>query len=302
MSAAAPLSPRAVVRARRRASLARTWEVFRSNRMGLWGLGILGFFVALALAAPLLVDREALSATCICNGRPYQPPSAAFPFGTDNLGRSVLALTVWGSRVSLLVGFLATLISVLIGSIIGIAAGYLGRRSESVLMRLTDWFLVIPFLPLAIVLASVLGRSLFVIVLVIGLTSWPSTARIVRAQVLSVKTRPYVERARALGASGWHLVTRHVLPNVGPLIFANTILTVAIAILSETTLSFLGLGDPLSISWGTLLEFAFNGGAATSGQWWWLVPPGLAIVLVVLAFTMCGFALDEVFNPRLRRR
>lgn len=296
------MSARAIVRARRVASIRRTWSIFRSNRMGVWGLGILAFFVTVALAAPLLVDREALSATCPCNGAPYSPPSAAFPFGTDNLGRSVLALTVWGSRISLVVGFLATVISVGIGAVVGIAAGYLGRGSEAVLMRLTDWFLVIPFLPLAIVLASVLGRSLLVIVLVIGLTSWPATARIVRAQVLSVKTRPYVERARALGASGWHLVTRHVLPNVGPLIFANTILTVAIAILSETTLSFLGLGDPLSISWGTLLEFAFNGGAATSGQWWWLVPPGLAIVLVVLAFTMCGFALDEVFNPRLRRR
>ncbi len=141
---------------------------------------------------------------------------------------------------------------------IGIVAGYYGRATETVLMRLTDWFLVIPFLPLAIVLASVLGRSLAIIILVIGITSWPSTARIVRAQVLSVKTRAYVERAQALGASSWHLVTRHILPNVGPLIFANTILTVAIAILSETTLSFLGLGDPLSISWGTILEFAFG--------------------------------------------
>ena len=302
MSAVSVLTPRAIVRARRREALGRTWRVFRANRLGVWGLGILAFFVVLALAAPLLVDREALTATCACNGIPYSPPSGAFPFGTDNLGRSVLALTIWGSRISLLVGFLAALISMLIGSLVGIAAGYLGRAPEAVLMRLTDWFLVIPFLPLAIVLASLLGRSLLVIVLVIGFTSWPGTARIVRAQVLSVKTRPYVERARALGASGWHLVTRHVLPNVGPLILANTILTVAIAILSETTLSFLGLGNPLSISWGTLLEFAFNGGAATSGQWWWLLPPGLAIVLVVLAFTMCGFALDEVFNPRLRKR
>ena len=302
MSGSAILSPRAVALARRRAALRRTWAVFRGNRMGTWGLGILAFFVLVAVAAPLLVDREALTATCTCNGSPYDAPSLAFPFGTDNLGRSVLALTIWGARISLLVGFLATLLSMVIGSVVGIVAGYLGRAPETILMRLTDWFLVIPFLPLAIVLASVLGRSLIVIVLVIGLTSWPGTARIVRAQVLSITTRPYVERARALGASGWHLVTRHVLPNVGPLIFANTVLTVAIAILSETTLSFLGLGDPLSISWGTLLQFAFQGGAATSGQWWWLVPPGLAIVLVVLAFTMCGFALDEVFNPRLRER
>ncbi|MFM7719380.1 MAG: ABC transporter permease [Actinomycetota bacterium] len=302
MAGATTLSARGIVWARRRAALRRNWDIYRRNRMGLWGLGILAAFVLAAVAAPLIADREGLSAICTCNGTPFSPPSADFPFGTDNLGRSVFTLTLWGSRISLLVGFLATLISMAIGSIIGLAAGYFGRTSETVLMRLTDWFLVIPFLPLAIVLASVLGRSLVVIVLVIGLTSWPATARIVRAQVLSVKTRPYVERARALGASNTHLIVHHVLPNVGPLIFANTILTVAIAILSETTLSFLGLGDPLRISWGALLEFAFKGGAATSGQWWWLVPPGLAIVLVVLAFTMCGFALDEVFNPRLRER
>jgi peptide/nickel transport system permease protein len=111
-----------------------------------------------------------------------------------------------------------------------------------------------------------------------------------------------VERSRALGSSNWHLITRHILPNVGPLIFANTILTVAIAILSESTLAFLGLGDPLSISWGTMLDFAFSAGAATTGKWWWLLPPGLAIVFIVLAFTMCGFALDEILNPKLRER
>jgi peptide/nickel transport system permease protein len=270
--------------------------------MGMAGLLILAFFVAVAVLAPLIADREALDPTCPCTGAPLQAPSLEFPFGTDDLGRSVFALTLWGSRVSLLVGFFATLISILIGSVVGIVAGYYGRWTETVLMRLTDWFLVIPFLPLAIVLASLLGRSLVIIIFVIGVTSWPSTARIVRAQVLSVKTRPYVERARALGATNWHLTTRHVLPNVGPIIFANTVLLVAIAILSETTLSFLGLGDPLSISWGTILEAAFNAGAASAGNWWWLVPPGVAIVLVVLAFTMCGYALDEVLNPRLRRR
>lgn len=276
--------------------------MYRKSKMGLGGLVILAFFIIVAVLAPLIAPGEALDATCECNGIPFSSPSLDFPFGTDNLGRSILALTVWGSRISLAVGMLATLISMVIGSVVGLVAGYFGRWPETVLMRLTDWFLVIPFLPLAIVLASILGQSMFVIILVIGVTSWPSTARIVRAQVLSVKTRPYVERAQALGAGSWHLVTRHILPNVGPLILANTILTVAIAILSETTLAFLGLGDPLTISWGRILEFAFNAGAAGSGQWWWLLPPGLAIVMVVLAFTMCGFALDEIVNPRLRHR
>jgi peptide/nickel transport system permease protein len=266
------------------------------------GLVVLALFVGVALAAPLIVGAEQLDPTCPCAGRPLQAPSLEFPFGTDDLGRSVFALTVWGARISLLVGFAATFISVLIGAVVGIVAGYRGQWTELLLMRFTDWFLVIPFLPLAIVLASVLGRSLVIIILVIGITSWPSTARIVRAQVLSVKTRPYVERARALGSGGWHLTTRHILPNVGPVIFANTVLLVAIAILSESTLSFLGLGDPTATSWGTILDAAFSAGSATAGNWWWLVPPGLAIVVVVLAFTTCGYALDEILNPRLRRR
>jgi peptide/nickel transport system permease protein len=297
-----PEDPGKIAWARRRRSLQRIVRIYRKNKMGMAGLVILAFFVLVAVLAPLISAEEGLDPTCPCNGEPTQPPSLEFPFGTDDLGRSVFTLTVWGSRISLMVGLFATLISILIGSLVGIVAGYHGRWTESVLMRFTDWFLVIPFLPLAIVLASLLGRSLLIIILVIGITSWPSTARIVRAQVLSVKTRPYVERSRALGASNWHLATRHILPNVGPIIFANTVLLVAIAILSETTLAFLGLGDPLSISWGTILDSAINAAAATSGYWWWLVPPGLAIVLVVLAFTMCGYALDEILNPNLRRR
>lgn len=297
-----PKNARQIVWARRRRSASRIWATYRKSKMGMAGLVILALFILVAAAAPLIASEEALEATCECNGAPFSPPSLEFPFGTDNLGRSILALTVWGSRISLAVGLLATFIAIGIGALVGIIAGYFGRWPETLLMRLTDWFLVIPFLPLAIVLASILGQSMGVIILVIGVTSWPSTARIVRAQVLSVKTRPYVERAQALGASSWHLVTRHILPNVGPLILANTILTVAIAILSETTLAFLGLGDPLTISWGRILEFAFNAGAAGGGQWWWLLPPGLAIVFVVLAFTMCGFALDEIVNPKLRER
>ena len=157
----------------------------------------------------------------------------------------MLSLTIWGARVSLIVGLAATLITVVIGTSIGLVAGYYGGWRETGLMRLTDWFLVIPFLPLAIVLAVILKPSLYTVIFVIGITSWPSTARVIRAQVLTLKTRGYVERSRALGSRDYRLVTRHILPNVGPLIFANTVLIVAIAILTETTLSFLGLGpDP----------------------------------------------------------
>ena len=265
------------------------------------GLVILILFVAMAVFAPVLVPESELDVTK-ATGAPFSPPSAEFPLGTDESGRSVLALTVWGSRVSLAVGFLASVISVVIGSVVGIVAGHFGRWPDSVLMRVTDWFLVIPFLPLAIVLATVLGPSLANIAFVIGITSWPGTARIVRAQALAVTSRPYIERGRALGAGDWHLITRHVLPNVVPLIFANTVLIVAVAILSETTLAFLGLGDPLRVSWGSMLDSAFTQGAASIGAWWYLVPPGVCILLVVLAFTMIGQALESVLNPRLRGR
>jgi peptide/nickel transport system permease protein len=271
------------------------------NKMGVAGLAILTVFVLLAVFADVLVPEAKLSVTS-APGTPLQPPSAQFWLGTDEHGRSVLDLVIQGSQISLLVGFLATAVSMLIGSLVGIVAGYVGGWIEVVLMRFTDWFLVIPFLPLAIVLLAILGRGLFVIAFVIGITTWPGTARLVRAQVLTLKERPYVERARALGASNSQIVTRHILPNVFPLIFANTTLVVAIAIYTEAVLSFLGLGDPFSISWGSILESAFAEGAISLGAWWYLVPPGLCIVLVVLAFTMCGYAFDEILDPRLRDR
>ena len=294
-------SGRAVRRARRVQTLRTSAGLFFRNKMGVAGLAILIVFVLMALFANVLAPEARLS-VINAPGAPLEPPSATFWLGTDELGRSVLDLVIQGSQISLLVGFFATGISMLIGAFIGIAAGYFGGWGDVILMRFTDWFLVIPFLPLAIVLAAILGQSLFIIALVIGITTWPGTARVVRAQVLTLKERPYVERARALGAGHRHIIGRHILPNVFPLIFANTILVVAVAILAETTLSFLGLGDPFSVSWGSILESAFSEGAISLGAWWYLVPPGLCIVLVVLGFTMCGYAFDEILDPRLRKR
>jgi peptide/nickel transport system permease protein len=302
VAVAAPRSARAIAWTRRRAAAARVWAVYRQSRMGMIGLAILIVFTLIAVFVPVFSSRDALDVTK-ATAPSLAPPSWHYPLGTDESGRSVLTLTLWGSRISLLVGVMATLLSMVIGSAVGIAAGFFGGRwIDAVLVRAIDWFLVIPFLPLAIVLATVLGPSLTNIIIVIGVTSWASTARIIRAQTLSVRERPYMERARALGAGNWHLVTRHVLPNVFPLIFANTVLVVAIAILSESTLSFLGLGDPLAVSWGTMLEGAFDSGAVSTGAWWYLLAPGIAIVLVVLAFTMCGQALEKVFNPKLADR
>ena len=169
-------------------------------------------------------------------------------------------------------------------------------------MRLTDAFLVIPWLPLAMVLAAAWGQNYWMIILIIGITSWPGTARVIRSDTLRVRELSFIERAKAIGSKNGHIMSKHVLPNVMPLIFANLVLVVAIAILSETTLSFLGLGDPLNFSWGTMLHYAWVNGAAGLPAWWYLLPPGIAIILVVLAFTFIGTAYDEVLDPKLRKR
>jgi len=295
------LTPRQVTWRRRKDSFGRSWAEFSRHRSGLLGLTVLTFFALVALLAPVLADSDGLSRTTAA-GEVLAAPTADYWLGTDEYGRSVLTLLIHGARVSLLVGLLATVISMVLGTVIGIASGFLGGRIQALLFRLTEWFLVIPFLPLALVLATLLGGSLGTVAFVIGVTTWPGTALLIRSQTLSIKERPYMERARVLGASKWHLMTHHIMPNVMPMVFANTTLTVAGAILTETTLSFLGFGDPNRVSWGTMLDSAFSNGALTLGAWWFLFPPGICVVLVVLAFTLVGQALEEVFNPRLRER
>jgi peptide/nickel transport system permease protein len=266
------------------------------------GLVALVVIVATALLAPVISNHDELRAVNTIDNPTWATPSEFPPLGTDNLGRSVWAQFVWGARISLLVGLAATLIAIVIGSVVGILSGFYRGIGSGILMRLTEWFLVIPFLPLAIVLAAILGPSIRNIILVIGITSWPSTARLVRAQVLTLKERLYVERSRALGASNRHLIGRHIFPNVSPIILANLTLTVPIAILSETTLAFLGLGDPTRASWGKMLDEAFRAGALSRDAWWYFLPPGLGIMAVVLAFTLIGTALEEIVDPRLRER
>lgn len=294
-------SPGRITWQRRRAALGRVWSQYRADRGGLVGLGLLVLIALLALLAPLLTDAAQLSPTNAV-GEKLAPPSGDFVLGTDADGVSVLLLTWWGARVSLLVGVTATLISVFIGTAIGMLAAHFGGWPSAVLMRITDFFLVLPPLVLAIALSTVFEGGVFAIVLAIGITAWPTTARLVRAQTLTVEARPFIERARALGGGHGHVLGRHVLPAVLPLVLANTTLTVGSAIILESTLSFLGLGDPSVPSWGGMLNVALQRGAASAGAWWYVLPPGLGIVLVVLAFTMCGRSLESVLNPRLRKR
>ena len=281
----------------------RTWRLYRASRQGMIGLWIIVAFVALALLAPFLANHALLSPDAQI-GPAFQPPTLRYYhlMGTDDLGRSVLAEFIWSARISLVVGLLATFISSVLGAAIGVAAGYFGGWIGEIWMRVTDAFLVIPWLPLAMVLVAIFGHNYAIVIVIIGVTSWPGTARVVRADALRVRELPFVERAKAIGSRDTHIMSRHVLPNVFPLIFANTILVVAAAITAETELSFLGLGDPLNFSWGTMLHYAWQSGAATLPAWWYIIPPGVAIVLVVLAFTFMGTAFDEILDPRLRSR
>lgn len=287
---------------RRRVALATHWATFRHNRQGTVGLGILTIFVLVAAVGPMFIDPASIE-PATADGPLLAAPSFAYPLGTDNYGRSMLALMVQGARISLLVGFTAAMGTMFIGAGIGITAGYFGgTRVDTVLNGITNWFLVLPWIALAIALTAVIGPTLVNVIVVIAITSWASTARVVRSQALSVKERPFIERSRALGAGHRHLITRHVLPNVFPILFANAVLMIALAILSETTLSILGLGPADALSWGRIIDDSFSAGALSAGWWWWLIPPGLAIMAVTLSFTMVGFALDEVLSPRLRSR
>ena len=271
-----------------------------NNKTALIGTIILGVFVLIAIFGPIIMPFSTLDF-----GNPedmLKPPSPEHLLGTDDMGRDILANLVSGARVSLLIGVLATLISMGIGTIIGISSGYFGKAVDNILMRMTDFFLVIPWLPLMMVLAAILGTSIWNIIFVIGITSWAGTARVVRAQTLSVKERQFVERTVSLGAGSFHIMLKHILPNVFPLIFANTVLIAATAIISETTLSFLGLGDPTRASWGMMLHYAFESGAASADAYWYYLPPGICVVLVVLSFALMGYAFDEIMNPKFKER
>ena len=307
MTAAAVTSP---PRRHRRLAAARDFAVrFSSRTDGVVGLAILLVFAVLAIAPQLFVGP--LETAVTATGSSLEAPSAAHLLGTDELGRDILNLTVHGARISMTIGFLATLITIALGAGIGIMSGYLGGKADALLMWLTDVFLVLPNFVLAIALAPILldiigaqaelfgiRATLLVIVVVIGVTSWATTARIIRSQVLSLKERMFVDRARVIGTGSGRIMRRHILPNVVNLIVAQSVLTFAYAVFTETSLSFIGLGDPFAPSWGEILAAAQSAGAPGLLAWWYIAAPAVSVVLVVVAFTLVGNALDDLLNPK----
>lgn len=267
--------------------------------MGVVGAMMLLLVIIVAIFAPWLAPYDPEERVEVTPDEILAPPDGQHLLGRDDAGKDVLSQLIYGARVSLVVGFTASLMSMFIGTTVGLVAGYYGGRIGNGLMRVVDFLMVIPDLPLMLVIIAVMGRGLWNIILVIGLLGWTYTARLVRSQVLSVKERQFVLRARSLGASSGRIILRHVFPQVLPLVIAQAVLDISVAILAESSLAFLGLGDPTLISWGMMLNFAFER-ALSRQAWWFLLPPGFAIVWVSLALVLIGNTLDEIVNPRLR--
>jgi peptide/nickel transport system permease protein len=276
----------------------RTWKSLLRKPMVLVGIIMLSIVVFTAVFAPWLAPYDPNIRVDVEPDDILAPPDSAHWLGRDDAGKDVLSLLIYGARVSLIVGFVSSFVSMFIGTTVGLVAGYFGGRVSNLLMRFTDFLMVIPDLPLMLVIISVWGRGLWKIILVISVLYWTYTARLVRSQVITVKERQFVLRARALGASDFRIILRHIFPQVLPLVIAQTVLDISASIIAESTLSFLGLGDPTLISWGVMLNFAFER-AISRMAWWFLLPPGFAIVWVSLSIILIGNALEEIVNPRL---
>lgn len=284
-------------------SLNKLRETNRSllrNRMGLIGAVLLTVFLLMAILGPTIApyDIKAMDLT-----NKFQKPSKDHWLGTDQVGADIFSQLLVGAQASIIIGVFSAIIASFLGAAIGLYSGYVGGRMDELIMRLNDVVLSIPWLVLMIVIAALMGEiTLLGIILIIALTGWSMTARMVRAQVMTIKERQFIERAKAIGAGDFWIIRRYVFPNTFPLIFANTILTVAVSILSEATLSFLRLRPADAVTWGKMLSFASESSAMQIGLEGWILVPGICIVLLVLAFTLLGYALDEILNPKLRHR
>ena len=230
------------------------------------------------------------------------PPGAEFLLGTTNLGRDIYAQLVHGTRSALAVGLSAAVIVATVGTVVGLMSGYFGGWIDALLMRIADMALSLPFLPFVIVLTGFLGAETSNIVLAVALLLWPNSARVIRSQVLSLRERAYVEAARVTGASQWRIMFVHIAPNILPLSFVYAAIAIGWAIITEASVSFLGFGDPTNVSWGMMLQDAFSSQALSRGQYAWFVPPGVCIILIVVAGFFISRGYEEVFMPRLRGR
>jgi len=275
------------------------FQLLFGHPMGLVGRVIIILFLGMAFFAPFLGTQDPTKSGAV--EHLLIPPSSLFWFGSDDLARDIWSQIIYGSRISLTIGFVAALITVFTGTFVGLVSGYYGKMIDEILMHIVDFFMMLPELPLMIVLAAVLGPSMWNIILVVSLVSWPTTARVVRSQVLSLKERPFVESSRCIGASNMQLMFAEILPNVVPLMFAQAVLMITEAIYAEAVLSFLGLGDPTSISWGMMLNHVFESGVIAE-SYWWVAPPIISIVALIVSFSLLGTAVSDILEPGYKEK
>lgn len=262
------------------------------------GFGIILFFLFVAILAPVLAPFDPNRTVAL----PYERPSRQHLLGTDRLGRDIFSQLIYGSRLSLFIGVMTGLLMTAISTTVGFVAGYYGGLVDRILSTLVDVFLVIPGIPLMIVISAYLRvRSYWTVILVIAITSWGSGARVMRSQVLSLKSREFVVAAKVIGEKNVRIVFSEILPNMFSLVASNFFNAVLYAIIGEASLSFLGLGDVSKISWGTMLYWAQSANALLNGMWAWVLAPGLSIVMLAAAFALLNFGIDELTNPRLRK-
>lgn len=267
-----------------------------TNKKALFGLTILFVFVLLAVLAPVLMPGNPSNFTADIS----IAPSSEHWLGTTAKGQDVLALTLWGSRSSLSVGFTVGLIATFIGCLVGIASAYFGKVVDELLSLLTNIFLLIPGLPLLVVLAAFLPPGPATVVIVLVITGWAGSARVLRSQALSIRGKDFVAAAIVTGEKTWRIMFREIMPNMASIVMSTLLGCIIYGIGAQAGLEFLGLGDTSSLSWGTNLYWANNDGAMMTGAWWVLIPSGLAIALIAFALAMINYAVDEVTNPRLR--
>ena len=271
------------------------WRRYRRNPAAVGGLVAVFLIALLALFGPLVYEVDPFDMV----GRPHLPPGGEFPLGTDVSGRDILAGIIHGAPVSLLIGVIASLVATVVGVAFGAIAGYYGGFIDDALMRTTEFFLTIPSFILAVVIVAIFAPTVVTITAAIAVVSWPSVARLVRGEFIAQRSREYVQACKALGMKDWEIILVHILPNAAAPVIVVSTLMVATAILTESGLSFLGLGDPNHISWGYMIGVART---ALRVAWWMTAIPGLMIVIAVIAINLAGEGLNDALNPKLRER
>jgi peptide/nickel transport system permease protein len=281
------------------------WAVFRENLLGKIGLMLLSIFALMAICSfiPPHIDPMYNPMTGV-DPQIYDStgPSLKHWLGTDFMGRDIFSQLLAGARIAFMVGASAAFMSIVLGTVIGMISGYLGGFTDTLLMRVADIFMVLPVLLVILILASLFGQlNIWIIVLIISLFKWPGVSRVIRAQTLSLKERPFIDAAKVVGASHLRIIFRHIMPNVLPLSFLYMTFMVTYAIIVEAALAFLGFGDPGTVSWGMMLQWVWKTGHMFRAPYW-LLPPGICISLITLSFYMIGRAMDDVLDPRLRKK